>query len=335
LVHVAESRRQALLFLGGAVLVYLMVKAALVTGYLNPYWARILDNGLIVAIISLGLSIIYGFTGQFSIGHAAFAGLGAYAAGLVGKTYADAGLPIMFVALVFGAFVAGFIAYLIGLPVLRLKSDYLGIATLGFGIIVTVGFNNSDRIIPMLNGARGMFGIPQFATFDIIFIIFILTIILCRNFVHSSYGRAVTSIREDEVAANVVGINPFKYKMVAFVLGCTLAGLGGALYAFRYPFLHPTSFDFLWSINYLLIVVLGGLGSLTGTIITAVGWVFLLEVLRIVLGEQFLDFRGVLYALILIVTILVRRQGIFGGIEYGFLKPQISRKGVNRVAARG
>ncbi|MFZ5899527.1 MAG: branched-chain amino acid ABC transporter permease [Bacillota bacterium] len=330
----AESKRQAFIFVGGAALVYLLVKGALITGYLNPYWARILDNGLIVAIISLGLSIIYGFTGQFSIGHAAFAGLGAYAAGLIGKTYADAGLPIMFLALIFGAFVAGFIAYLIGLPVLRLRSDYLGIATLGFGIIVTVGFNNSDRIIPMLNGARGMFGIPQLATFDIIFIVFILTIILCRNFVHSSYGRAVTSIREDEVAANVVGINPFKYKMVAFVLGCTLAGLGGGLYAFRYPFLHPTSFDFLWSINYLLIVVLGGLGSLTGTIITSVGWVFLLEVLRLVLGEQFLDFRGVLYAIILIVTILVRRQGIFGGIEYGFLKPQVNREGVKRVAAR-
>lgn len=327
------KRMQILLAVAGVVVFYVLVKAAAFAGLLNPYWQRVLDQSLIVTIGAMGLSIIYGFTGLFSIGHAAFVGLGAYCAGLISKTWWEGEVWSFLIAIVAGAFFAGLLSYLIGMPVLRLRSDYLGIATLGFGIIVKVALDNANKLIPDLGGATGMTGVPQAANFDWIFVFVLLAIVLCRNFVHSTYGRACTSIREDEVAAEAAGVNTTKYRLVAFVFGCTLAGLAGGLYAHRYPFLHPTNFDFLASIDYLIIVVLGGLGSLTGTLVTAIGWVFLLEGLRFVLGEQFLDFRGVIYALILIITILVRRQGIFGGKEFGPFAPGRMEGGVVGAAA--
>ncbi|MDA8097273.1 MAG: branched-chain amino acid ABC transporter permease [Clostridia bacterium] len=320
-----KDGKRVLVFIAGVIAVYALVKLLAMTGFLNPYWLRILDQALIMTIGALGLSVIFGISGQFSIGHAAFFGIGAYSAGLVTKSLG--GDPFTFLlALATGVFMAGLVAFLIGLPVLRLTSDYLGIATLGFGIIVKVGFDNANKVIPEMGGATGMTGIPQVANFEWIFIFCILSIVLARNLVQSGHGRACTALREDEVAANVVGINIFRYKMLAFVFGCTLAGLAGALYAHRYPFLHPSSFDFLPSIDFLIIVVLGGMGSLTGTIVTAIGWVFLLEGLRTVLGSTFVDYRGVIYALLLIIVILVRRQGIFGNKEYGFLAPVVRHK---------
>jgi len=292
------------------------------TDFINPYWQRVLDQALITTIGALGLSLIYGFTGQFSLGHAAFFGLGAYSAGVVGKILGDGNILMFLLALITGAAVAGLLALAIGLPILRLRSDYLGIATLGFGIIVKVGMDNSGKLSPMLGGATGMSGTPQVATFEWVFFITFLVILLVRNFVYSTYGRACTAVREDEIAADVLGINTTKIKVLAFTMGCALAGLAGGLYAHRYPFLHPTSFDFLKSFDFLLVVVLGGLGSMTGTVVTAIAWVFLLEILRFVLGETFLDFRGVIYALILIVAIILKPQGIFSGKELGVLIPQ-------------
>jgi len=327
-----KSTTQWLKLLVGVVAVYALVKVLVLTGLMNSYWQRVLDFGLIMTIGALGLSLIYGFTGQFSIGHAAWFGLGAYAAGYVGKTMGG-GIPTFLLALAVGTLFAALVAYLVGLPVLRLTSDYLGIATLGFGIIVKVVLDNVNKVIPELGGAVGMTGVPQTANFEWIFGFLLLSIILCRNFVYSTFGRACTSIREDEIATNSVGVNPTRYKMMSFVLGCSLAGLAGALYAFRYPFLHPTTFDFLQSFNFLIIVVAGGLGSLTGTVVTGIGWAFLLEGLRFVLGQAFVDFRGVIYALLLILVVLVRRQGLFGGKEVGLIVPPIVRRERHNAAA--
>ncbi|TYO97339.1 branched-chain amino acid ABC transporter permease [Desulfallas thermosapovorans] len=308
--------------IAGVIIFYVLVKAAIVTGLLNPYWQRVLDQSMIYVIGALGLSLIFGFTGQFSIGHAAFYGLGAYSAGLTGKMLGTGGIPSFLLALLVGTLFTALVAYLIGKPVLRLQSDYLGIATLGFGVIVKVALDNGNRLIPELGGATGMTGVPQVATFEWVLLFTLLAIIISRNFLHSTYGRVCTSIREDEIATKAVGINPAKYKMLVFVFGCALAGLAGAIYAHRYPFLHPSSFDFLQSFNFLIIVVAGGMGSLTGTVVTAVGWVFLQEGLRFMLGEAFMDWRGVIYALLLIILVLVRRQGLFGNKEIGFLTPQ-------------
>lgn len=311
---------RTILLIAGVIIFYAFIKTLIFFEVLSPYWQLVLDQSLIVTIGALGLSIIYGFTGQFSLGHAAFYGIGAYTAGYISKTLGHGSLLWFIVALVAGAMASALIGLLIGLPILRLRSDYLGIATLGFGIIVKVGMDNANKILPVLGGATGMSGLSKVVNFEIIFLIFLLTILLVRNLIYSKYGRAFTSIREDEIAADAMGIDTTRYKTMAFVLGCALAGLAGALYAHRYPFLHPSSFDFLKSFDFLLIVVLGGLGSLSGTIVTGIGWAFLLEGLRFVLGEQFIDFRGVIYALILVITILARPQGLFNGKELLFMK---------------
>lgn len=304
------------------------------TGLITPYWAQVMDLSLIMTISALGLSLIYGFAGQFSLGHAGFYGLGAYTAAFITKSMGDTlfSFPL---ALLAGAAVAGLVAYLIGLPILRLRSDYLGIATLGFGVIVKVMLDNSDKISPMMGGSRGMSNIAQFSSFAWIFWLTVLAILLARNLVLSAPGRACIAVREDEVAADIMGINTTHFKLMIFVLGCSLAGLAGGLYAHRYTFLHPSSFDFLKSFDVLLIVVLGGLGSLTGTVVTAVGWTFLLEWLRVVLPQAFLDWRGVIYAVVLIILMIVRPQGLFGGKEISLFgtRPSARREGSGHASA--
>jgi len=289
---------------------------------LNPYWQQIIQFAGIMTISALGLNLIYGYTGQFSLGHAAFYGIGAYTSALITKSLPHGG-PFIFVAAIIAAgIMAALVGLLIGLPILRLRSDYLGIATLGIGFIVKVLFDNADAVIPALGGSRGMTGIPKMTNFTWVFFLAVAAIVVIRNFVYSSLGRACISVREDEIASETMGINTTKYKTLGFVLGCGFAGVAGALYAHLYTFLHPSNFDFLKSIDVLLIVVLGGLGSISGTIVAAIGWTFLLEGLRIVLPPQILDWRLVIYPLLLIIVMLLRPKGLFGGSEFGFLKPK-------------
>ena len=289
---------------------------------LNPYWQQIIQFAGIMTISALGLNLIYGYTGQFSLGHAAFYGLGAYTSALITKMFPQTGIFGFVLSLIIAVVFVGLIAFLIGLPILRLKSDYLGIATLGFGIIIKVIFDNADAVIPKMGGSRGMLGIPHYTNFTWVFIFAILAVIVIRNFVFSSVGRACISIREDEVAAESVGINTTKYKTIGFVLGSMFAAVAGVFYAHLYTFLHPTNFDFLKSIDVLLIVVIGGLGSISGTILAAVGWTFLLEGLRVILPPEILDWRLVIYPLLLIIVMILRPKGLWGGMEFKFLKPR-------------
>lgn len=301
--------------------IFLVIMVLNITGFLNPYWQQIIQFAAIMTISALGLNLIYGYTGQFSLGHAAFYGLGAYCSALVTKTLHNLGFISFVVGLIVAIILVAVIALLIGLPILRLKSDYLGIATLGFGIIVKVLFDNADAVIPVMGGSRGMLGIPKFTTFPLTYLFVILAIIVIRNFVFSDIGRACISIREDDIAAESMGINTTKYKTMGFVFGSMFAGVAGVLYAHLYSFLHPSNFDFLKSIDVLLIVVLGGLGSISGTIIAAVSWTFLLEGLRVILPPQILDWRLVIYPLVLIIIMLLKPMGIGAGMEFRFLKP--------------
>ena len=308
-----------------AAAVFVGIEALILVGALNPYWQQIICLAGIVTISALGLNLIYGYTGQFSLGHAAFYGIGAYTAALVTRGIGGHSPAMLPVGLVAGAIVAGLVALLIGLPILRLKSDYLGIATLGFGIIVKVLFDNSDKVIPMMGGSRGMSGIPRLTTFAWVFPLAVVAVVVLRNIVFSGIGRALISVREDELAAEAVGIDSTRYKTLGFVIGCMYAGVAGGLYAHLFVFLHPSNFDFLKSIDVLLVVVLGGLGSISGTIVAAVAWTFLLEGLRIVLPPAVQDWRWVIYPLLLVVFMLVRPGGIFAGTEFRFLRPR-SRK---------
>ena len=328
-------RKQTLLPAVLVALLYLLLAVLRQAGIIGIYWGQIMDLALITTIQAVGLSLIYGFAGQFSLGHAGFYGLGAYVAAYITHTLGGTHLTFA-LALAAGAAAAGLVALLIGLPILRLRSDYLGIATLGFGIIVKVVLDNADKLSPVLGGARGMAGIPRLTTFHWVFWLAVLTVVVARNLIASSYGRSCIAVREDEVAADIMGLDTTRFKTLAFVMGCAMAGLAGGLYAHLYSFLHPSSFDFLKSFDVLLVVVLGGLGSLTGTVVTAVGWVFLLEGLRDVLGQQFLDWRGVAYALILIAVMIARPQGIMGGRELSvgqLFRHRAARGGADHGAA--
>ena len=295
------------------------------TGLVNPYWVQVFQLACVMAISAQGLNVIYGYTGLFSLGHAAFYGIGAYTAAYLMKMYGGESQVAFLAALLAGGLSAAAVAYLIGLPTLRLTSDYLGIATLGFGIIMKVIFDNADSFLPELGGARGMTGITKMTTIPWVVFFLLASLLIVRNTIHSSYGRAILSIREDEIAAETMGIDTFRYKMVGFVTGCAFAGVAGGLYAHLYAFLHPSNFDFFKSIDILVIVVIGGLGNMSGTLAASFGWVFLLEGLRVVLPPGYVELRWVLIPVLLIVTMLLRPQGLFGTREFPFLRGRMYR----------
>jgi branched-chain amino acid transport system permease protein len=236
---------------------------------------------------------------------------------------------IFFLAVLIGGAFAAETSFLFGLPVLTLGSDYFGIATLGFSIVVNTLMVNSDTILPFpeMKGGRGMIGIPKFdATIWFwSFAFMVAVMIIMRNLVYSSTGRAVMSVREDETAAKAMGIDVARYKLLAFVIGSLFAGLGGGVYAHYIGFLSPGTFGFLQGFNPLIIVVFGGLGSMTGTVAASFAWIFFLEgLLRVILGQLGTEaptWRFVLYPIALLLLMLLRPQGLFGNLEVGLFKP--------------
>jgi branched-chain amino acid transport system permease protein len=212
------------------------------------------------------------------------------------------------------------------LPIFTLGSDYFGIATLGFTIIIKVLLDNSDTMFGFeeMKGARGMIGIPKITTWFWVFFFLFFTVVVIRNLLNSSYGRAIVSIREDETAATAMGINVAYYKNITFVIGSMFAGLAGGLYAHINGFLHPNTFSFIKSFDPLIIVVFGGLGSVTGTVAASFGWALVLEgVLRLVLPEGFETWRFVVYPVLLLVMMLLKPQGLFGNYELPFIRAVI------------
>jgi len=402
--------------IAGVVGAFVIVQLALSIGFgdvriLNDFDRGLMFQALAMTMCALGLNLIYGFNGQFSLGQWGFFGIGAYAAadvtyrwkagdpsgmvvlavgvtlfglivlgiGVLLKRYkgmpvlsqftlyligtlvagilailaskaldpliaplfgtadfpgplrGDAVLQAIFpIAVILGGAVAAETAFLFGLPVLTLGSDYFGIATLGFSIVINTLMLNSDTILPFpeMRGGQGMLGIPQMGVtawfWGFLFLLFV--IIFMRNLVYSSEGRAIMSVREDETAAKAMGIDVAKQKLLSFVIGSLFAGIGGSLYALTTGtgFLSPGGFDFLTGFNPLIIVVFGGLGSMTGTITASFAWIFILEGLfRVILGQFGTDapaWRFVLYPITLVLLMLLRPQGLLGGVEWGFLK---------------
>jgi branched-chain amino acid transport system permease protein len=237
---------------------------------------------------------------------------------------------VFFLALVCGTIFTGIVSYLISIPLLQLGSDYLAIATMGFSIIVYVLLQNNDTLLGLaeMKGARGMVGIPQWTTWPWVFFSFVVILLIMRNLLRSSTGRAIISIREDARAAALAGINVPATKILAFVIGCSFAGLAGGIRAHDIAFLHPKMFDLIQSFNPFIIVIFGGLGSMTGTIVAGGLWVFLLEgLLRIYMPEGFESWRMVMYPLILLVLILLRPGGLLGTYEIPFLRrPKAPRR---------
>lgn len=294
---IKNSLKRFAIFMATSIIIFVILTFIINQNIINQYDVRILVLICINIMLALSVNLIVGFTGQFTIGHSAFMAIGAYAAAML-----TINLKLPFPLSLLGAgIIAGFIGLLIGIPTLRLKGDYLAITTLGFCQIVVVVIQN----IPQLGGAQGLTGIPPKTTFAWTFFTMIVTILVIYNIVHSSQGRAMISIREDEIAAEAMGINSTKYKIMAFVIGAFIAGVAGGLYSHYMMYIEPQSFNFLKSMDFIVYVVLGGLGSIPGCIISTAVLTYLPEGLR-----GFGDLRMVIYPILLIVIMILNAKGI-------------------------
>lgn len=296
--------KKNLLILGIILLTFAIVQGLITVGIISSFYEITIATICINIILAVSLNLVTGFTGQFSLGHAGFMSIGAYVCAIVTLQYDSVGGFLL--GTLAGALAATLVGVLIGIPTLRLKGDYLAIATLGMAEIIRVVFLNLE----ITNGAAGLSGIPRYTNWFWMYLFVVLTIILINNFIRSSYGRACISIREDEIAAESMGINTTKYKVMAFAIGAFFAGVAGALYSSYFYFLKPNIFGFLKSIDILVIVVLGGMGSITGSVLAAV----LLAMLTTFL-QSFTEVRMILYSLLLVVIMIFRPQGILGTKE--------------------
>lgn len=417
---------------------FAIVFMAEITGIMSRYWYQVIQLAAITAISALGLNLIYGFNGQFSLGHVGFYAIGAYGSALITKDFMttwsgakvgalswivagqigflltllisrrlhigairDAlnewigddlpiheswmivnlvslflvaiaiavgvlvawqlksvivailgsvipplptklGQKVIFIlALLNGGTLAALLAYIVGLPLLRLGSDYFGIATLGLAIMIYTALQNSDLVIDTMKGARGMVGIPLLSNWIWVFVALVATIVIIRNLIYSSHGRALTSVREDEVAARTMGIEVNQWKAITFAIGGFFAGIAGGLYAHLYGFLHPSTFNVVKGFDPLIIIVFGGLGSMTGTLVASGLFALIIEGLRVVLPDGFEGWRFVIYPILLLLIMLLRQEGLLGTNEWGWLRgpapperaPDTSASGENENAA--
>lgn len=287
---------------------------------INPYYQSIFLVAMMNIILATSLTLINGFTGQFSLGHAGFMAVGGYCAAaltvyLLPKTGFAAyvgGEQFFFLgSLIAGGILAAIGGYIVGLPSLRLKGDYLAIVTLGFGEIIRVGLLNIDS----LGGARGLSGIA-IHTDQFWLVLGALACSFCAfRFLGTPTGRGMFSVREDEVAAEAMGVNTTRVKVRAFVIGAFWAGVAGGLYAHQYGYLSPTNFNFMKSFDAVVIIVLGGLGSVSGAILAAIALSILPEALRPLQQWTGMDFRMIIYSLILIFFMVFKPNGLLGRHE--------------------
>jgi len=309
-----------LLWLLGATAVLAAINVVLPRA-VNPYIIQIIVLCGINIILAVSLNLINGFTGQFSIGHAGFMAIGGYGSAMftlyvgVGwvSVFTAAHVPVpvaqgvaLLAALIVGGLLSALAGYLVGLPSLRLRGDYLAIVTLGFGEIIRVLILNVDAV----GGARGLPGIPGWANFFWVGLGVTAVILVSRHLAMSTHGRALFAIRDDEIAAEALGVDTTSYKVLAFVMGSFFAGVAGGLFAHFLSYLNPNSFTFIKSIEVIAMVVLGGMGSISGSVMAAIVLTLLPEVLRPVK-----EYRMVLYSLMLIVLMITRPGGLLGSRE--------------------
>ncbi len=296
----------SLLILAGVIL-------ALPLGLGNSYYLNVLVFVGIYSLITIGLSLLMGYTGQISLGHAAFFGLGAYTSGVLSTKFGVS----PWLALLAGIFVTGGIAFLIAAPALKLKGHYLAMATLAFGYIVFIVFNQASSLT---GGPSGFGQIPRFRLgnfllrsdvhyYYLVWTLVIVVLLVSLNIIHSRVGRALRSIHEGELIANIMGVNTAKYKIQIFVLSAVYASLAGSLYAHFITFLNPTPFGFHFSIVLVAMVAVGGMASVWGAMIGAALLTILPEYLR-----AFQDYDILIYGSILLLIMMFLPQGLFAGI---------------------
>jgi branched-chain amino acid transport system permease protein len=285
---------------------------------LPDYFSQILVYGCINAVLAVALNWVNGLSGQFSLGPAGFMAVGAYTAASV-NVFLLSGLHGTFVgdqvalilSLLAAALVSGLVGYLVGLPTLRLRGDYLAIVTLGFGEIIRVVILN----IQSVGGARGFIGIPGSTTAFLVVFVLGLCVLATHRFIRSSHGRALLAVRENEIAAEAMGVNTTVFKVNIFVISSAVTGVAGGLFAHYLQYINPSSFDFMKSVEIVIMVVLGGMGSISGSILAAFLLTLLPEALRPLQAITGVDLRMVIYSLSLILMMLWRPKGLFGRKE--------------------
>jgi branched-chain amino acid transport system permease protein len=284
------------------------IALAIIASYFTPQFNRyylgvVIDVGIAI-ILATSLNLINGHTGQFSLGHAGFMAVGGYCSAWISLHVGDGSSAIWYfpLALIAGGLLAAFVGLLVGVPSLRLRGDYLAIVTLGFGEIIRVVAQNTDAI----GAASGLKGIPKLTTLGWTFGCAAVTIYAITSLVNSTYGRGFIAVHDDEIAAESNGVDTTRTKVTAFVTGAFFAGIAGGLYAHHKQFLSPTGFDWLKSIDIVVMVILGGMGRTAGVIAAAVLLTLMPEFLR-----DFSDYRMILYSLLIILLMLLRPAGLF------------------------
>jgi branched-chain amino acid transport system permease protein len=290
-----------------------------VAAQISPYYYDILIGIAINLILAVSLNLINGDTGQFSLGHAGFMAVGAYVSAWItlraGTPMGVAGVGIFVAALLAGSVAAALTGLVVGIPSLRLRGDYLAIVTLGFNEIIKGAIQNAEP----LGAQRGLGGMGKYTGFFAAFAGVALTVFVIHNLVRSTYGRGFLATHDDEIAAEAVGIDTTRYKVIAFVVGAFFAGLAGGLYAHFKQFIHPEGFGFMRSMDIVVMVILGGMGNMAGVCLAAVLLTVLPELLRSIAHLEILpealrhiaENRMILYSLLLIALMLLRPQGLF------------------------
>ena len=281
-----------------AIVVYAAVMALIKGGFLGRQAMSIIIPCCINVMLAVSLCLVGGFLGELTLGHAGFMSIGAYAGALTTNALDLPPVVELIIGLLVGGIMAALFSFIIGLPVLRLKGDYLAIVTLGFGEIIKSVINS----LGVTGGAKGLTGIGAYSNyknFTFVYIVVLITILVISNLVKSRHGRAICAVRDNYIAAEAVGIKVSKFKTMAFVISGFFAGMAGVFYAHNVGILKPINFDYNKSIEILVMVVLGGMGNIKGAIIAAVILTALPEVLR---GAA--DFRMLLYAVVLIAMML-------------------------------
>ena len=286
---------------------YGVVKVLLTTGFLSDVNQSTLLLIGVNIMLAVSLNLITGITGQFSIGHAGFMSVGAYTSAILTLDYNVPFVP----AIIAGGLLAAVFGVLIGMPTLRLNGDYLAIATLGFGEIIRIIMLNTEYV----GGASGLSGIPAKTTWTMLFFFTLIAVVVINNFIRSTHGRACIAIRENEIAAEAMGINTTRYKIIAFTIGALFAGIAGGLSAHTFYVITPGSFNFLKSFEIIVMVVLGGLGSTAGAIVGAVFVTLLYTYLR-----EFPEWRMIIYSIVLILMMIFRPSGLLGKTKFSLGK---------------
>ena len=292
-------------------LAYALMFVLINSGVLSRQYKSLIVPICVNIMLAVSLNLVTGFLGELSLGHAGFMSIGAYSSALLSIALSNTFPPVLafFTALICGGISAAFFGFLIGVPVLRLRGDYLAIVTLAFGEIIKSIIN----YLKITGGSKGLSKIPLYSdykNFNVVFVIMVITIVLISNLIDSRDGRAIKSIRDNDIAAESIGINISRYKVMAFVIAAGFAGIAGALYAHNVGIIKPGIFDYNKSIEILVFVVLGGMGNIPGSIISAIILTLLPEFLR---GAD--NLRMLLYAIVLIVMMIFNNSKFKSGLS--------------------